>query len=196
MNECERLKNTWKELRAKPSTTPIEVAVKANGYRKKQIISAVSLISTLAVTFVIIVLVIVNYDAKYSSTYWGIGLTLLAIALAIISQSHALTFLTKSVDLLSDNKTYLTLLQKQQRYQIFIHSKGISIYFILLSTGIGLYMAEFAMRSLIVGVVAYSVVGAWLGLNWFYFRPRIIKKQTDKLNALLKEVERVSSQME
>lgn len=78
----------------------------------------------------------------------------------------------------------------------FMQTKVLNLYFILLSAGIGLYMYEYAWkRSLIFGVVAYSVVLLWVGFNWFFLRPRIIKKNKRKTEDLIKQIEAIKIQI-
>ena len=72
----------------------------------------------------------------------------------------------------------------------------LSIYFIILSLGIGLYLFEYVSRMTITwGIITYAITILWFTINWFYLRPKTITKQNAKLNKLLVEFEKLNNQM-
>jgi hypothetical protein len=72
----------------------------------------------------------------------------------------------------------------------------LSIYFILLALGIGLYMFEYVSKMTITwGIITYAITILWFAINWFYVRPKTITKQNAKLNKLLGEFEKLNNQM-
>ena len=73
----------------------------------------------------------------------------------------------------------------------------LNVYFILLLLGLALYMFEYTSRmTLLSGILAYSITGAWILFNWFYIRPRQIKKQQRKLDVVIARVEAVNEQLD
>ena len=78
-----------------------------------------------------------------------------------------------------------------------MHTTMMNIYFALLSAGLALYMFEYTRRmSLVAGVVAYGVTAAWILVNWFYFRPKQIKKQQAELDKVIAKMESINGQLE
>jgi amino acid permease len=72
----------------------------------------------------------------------------------------------------------------------------LNLYFILLFAGICLYMYEYTSRmKFIYAVTAYVVTLAWIAINWFYLRPKTIKKQQAKINGLIDKFEEINNQL-
>jgi hypothetical protein len=58
-------------------------------------------------------------------------------------------------------------------------------------------MYEYTSRMTTLGsILSYSVTLIWIGLNWFYFRPKTIKKQHIKLDELIGEFENMEKQLD
>ena len=70
-----------------------------------------------------------------------------------------------------------------------------SVYFILFTAGLGLYFYELTHNDLKFALLVYGLTGAWIAFNWFYIRPRTIKKQNRKINAAIEQLERISGQL-
>jgi hypothetical protein len=69
------------------------------------------------------------------------------------------------------------------------------LYFILLGLGLVLYMIEYALRMSLTGaVLTYGITCLWIAINWFYFRPRIIRKQQQNLNDTITAIENMNKQ--
>jgi len=49
--------------------------------------------------------------------------------------------------------------------------------------------------SLAWGIFAYGITLSWIALNWFYIRPRSIRKQEGKINELIEQFERLNKQV-
>ena len=62
----------------------------------------------------------------------------------------------------------------------------LTAYFVLLSLGLCLYMYEYTFaRSWPTGIAAYVGLAGWIALNWFYFRPRILRKDKQRLEQFI-----------
>lgn len=89
---------------------------------------------------------------------------------------------------------YFSVLKKQENRQQNII---LNAYFILLSIGLSFYMYEYTFfRSWQKGAIAYTILLAWIALNWFVFRPRLIKKRKHQFADLMKDIEEQKSQFE
>ncbi len=72
----------------------------------------------------------------------------------------------------------------------------LSVYFIILSLGIGLYLFEYVSKmTRFWGIFTYAITLLWIAINWFYLRPKTIKKQNAKPNKLLAEFKNLTNQM-
>ena len=66
----------------------------------------------------------------------------------------------------------------------------LNLYYVLLSTGIGLYMYEYTqLMTAFWGIFAYGITSIWILFNWFYLRPKQIKKQQSKLDEIIGKFE-------
>ena len=105
--------------------------------------------------------------------------------------------LYRTVDEELSNREYLNELLTVKRKENFMQTRLMNFYFISLSVGIGLYMYEYIQESsLLFRIVAYSTFLLWIGLNWFVFRPRIIRRNKQRLDRLIAGMERIRMQMD
>lgn len=135
------------------------------------------------------------YQPEFITTKIGIILTFLAMVIFVIPFNKQVSLLTKT-QTEPNNKEYLKELTRLKEMQVFQQTKILSLYFILLSLGIGLYLFEHVSKMTItLGIVVYSLTLIWFIINWFYLRPRAIKKQNKKINKLLIEFQRLTNQI-
>src|SRR5690606_28630867 len=79
------------------------------------------------------------------------------------------------------NQSYLAQLLLIRKREIQLETAGTNFYFLILSTGLALYLFEYALRMPTPGLIlTYGITGSWILFNWFYFRPRIIQKNQEK----------------
>ena len=149
----------------------------------------------LAITSVFIIFIWYYFQPQFISTKIG-------IVLAILSMTFYLTFYNrlmnnyKNIDANQTNHEYLQKLIEIKKKQQFMQSTVLSWYFVVLLTGICLYMYEYASRmTVFYALITYGVTLLWIGFNWFYLRPKQIKKQQDKINSLIEKFEEVNNQL-
>jgi len=150
----------------------------------------------LAITSVFIIFIWYYFQPQFISTKIG-------IVLAILSMAFYLTFYNrlmnnyKNIDANQTNHEYLQKLIEIKKKQQFMQSTVLSWYFVVLLAGICLYMYEYASRmTVFYALLTYGVTLLWIGFNWFYLRPKQIKKQQDKINSLIEKFEEVNNQLE
>ncbi|MBK1898053.1 hypothetical protein [Chryseobacterium paridis] len=149
----------------------------------------------LVLTSLFIAWVWYHYQPQFISTKIGIVLVILAMAIYLFAYNKLFTFFYKT-NSTQTNTDYLQSLYTLKSKQGFLQTKMVSLYFLMLSTGICLYMYEYASQmTKFMAVFAYSVTLIWIGFNWFYIRPKTVKKQQTKLNELIKKFEDISKQL-
>ncbi|MBS7256453.1 hypothetical protein [Flavobacterium branchiicola] len=136
------------------------------------------------------------YQPQFITTKIGIVLVILAMVMYVTAYNRLLgTY--KDVDATQTNHDYLQKLISIRKKQQFVQSSVLNLYFILLGTGIALYMYEYAIRMSVLGAsLAYGITLLWMLFNWFYIRPKQIKKQQAKINSLIEKFEEVNNQLE
>jgi len=168
---------------------------KANKFKKNSLFKLILANISLLITSIIIGFIWYYFQPEMVTTKIGIILVILAMVIYLISYNRQLPLLSKN-DMELTSKEYLQQLIKLKEKQIFQQTTMLSTYFIILSLGIGLYLFEYTSKmSNIGGVISYTVIILWFAINWFYFRPKVIKKQNAKLNTLLLKFKDVNNQI-
>lgn len=135
------------------------------------------------------------YQPQFISTKIGIVLVILAMIM-YVTVYNGLLQIYKDIDTTQTNQEYLQKLILIKRKQQFMQSTILSWYFVLLLSGICLYMYEYTSRmTVFYALITYGVTLLWIGFNWFYLRPKQIKKQQAKINHLIAKFEDVNSQL-
>jgi Flp pilus assembly protein TadB len=135
------------------------------------------------------------YQPQFISTKIGIILAILAMVI-YVGVYNGLLSVYKDIDATQTNQEYLQKLILIKKKQQFMQSTILSLYFILLSIGICLYMYEYAVRmTVFYACLTYGITLLWIGFNWFYTRPKQIKKQEEKINDLIGKFESLNDQL-
>ncbi|WP_264531498.1 hypothetical protein [Flavobacterium sp. N502540] len=164
---------------------------KAAGLRHLWITNILLLATTAFIAFVWY-----YYQPEFISTKIGIVLVIIAMIM-YVGVYNGLLVGYKNIDTTQSNQEYLQRLILIRKKQQFMQSTILNLYFILLGAGIGLYMYEYTLRmTLVNALLIYGVVLLWIGVNWFYIRPKQIKKQQEKINDLIGKFEEVNKQLE
>lgn len=183
MTNFEDIKNLWQN--AKPEKNlpgSSEMISKIESVRKKIMRRNLLSTITLCLTFVFIVWIGLRYEFEYITTKIGLMLVLLSIALGIFCSIKLINRLSGKIDVTSDTNSYLKQLMSFRNKQRIIQTKGLAVYFSLLTAGLMLYEIEFAVRDLTFGIVFYALTLAWMAFVWFYLRKRSIAKQEKQIN--------------
>lgn len=188
-------KDLWKQQTVSPPNME-ELLSKLKHFKK---ISMRKLIKTnvmLVATSIFIGFIWFKYQPEFISTKIGIILMIFAMALYLFVYNKLASFY-KTIDGNLSNGEYLQKLISIKAKQQFLQSSVLSLYFILLGSGLSLYIYEYASRMTIIwAVIAYVVTFGWVAFTWFYFRPKEIKKEQNRINGLITKFEAVNKQLE
>jgi small-conductance mechanosensitive channel len=158
---------------------------------RKLIVTNILLIAT----SLFIIFIWIHYQPQLLTTKIGIILTILAMVVFLFAYNNSYS-LFKSDKNSQSNSDYLKDLLTIKAKQKFMETTMLNLYFILLSIGIGLYMYEYTSRMKpIWGLVTYGITFIWILFNWFYLRPKQIKKQRAKLDSIISKFEMVNNQL-
>ncbi len=185
--------NIWK-AQAVPGPDLQALYDKIKRYKRRRLKRLVFTNICLILTSVFIIFIGFKAESERFITWAGIVLTVLAMAL-ILAVYNRMIPLYRSLDERADNQHYMEKLLAIKRREAFLHHQMMNLYFILLSLGISLYMYEYASRmELKWGLVTYGVTFLWLGFNWWVLRPKQIRKEQDKINAIIERLQEVQGQ--
>jgi predicted signal transduction protein with EAL and GGDEF domain len=194
MNNNIDFKDLWKQQAVSPPN--IEKLLSKLKYFKrvslrKLVITNVLLIATSA----FIIFIWYFYQPEFISTKIGIILSIFAMMLYLFVYNKLVAFY-KTIDGTQSNSEYLQKLISIKTKQHFLQSTMLSLYFILLGSGLCLYMYEYTSRMTIFwGIFTYVVMLGWIGFTWFYLRPKEIKKEQARVNGLIAKFEAVNKQL-
>lgn len=147
-------------------------------------------------TSAFIIFIWIYYQPQFISTKIGIVFTILAMVIYVFVYNKLLNEY-KNIDSTQANQEYLQKLISIKKKQQFLQTKMMSFYFITLTAGICLYMYEYASRMSTLGAgLTYGITLLWMLFNWFYLRPKQIKKQQAKINGLIEKFEEINNQLQ
>jgi len=173
-----------------------EIKTKAEKYRKKQILKDIGLIALLLSTLAIIIAIWVFIKISYFSTQFGIMLVLIGITMYSFLVYQNINIL-KKINTSTTNHEYLATIRKVEQQQIYMQTKGLSTYYLLLSFGFAFYFYEFALKMSWLGVLlTYGLTFLWGAVSWFFIRPRQIKKQKEKISTVISSLEKLEKSFE
>lgn len=172
-----------------------DLYIRANRFKRNNLYKLIAANILLLIVSIFIGLIWYYFQPKFTTTKIGIVLAIVAMLIYLISFNRQLPLLSiKNTELNSTD--YLQHLIKLKEKEIFQQTTMLSIYFILLSLGIGLYLLEYVSKMTVIwGVVTYGLTGLWFAVNWFYFRPKVIEKQNAKINNLILKFKEVNNQI-
>ncbi|AYZ13822.1 hypothetical protein EGY05_18580 [Chryseobacterium arthrosphaerae] len=136
-----------------------------------------------------------RYQPELITTKIGIILVIAAMIIFLLAYNKLFMVFYK-IDNTQSNSEYLQSLYVVKNKQKFMQTTMLNIYFIMLFTGLILYMYEYTSKmSFSSSAIAYIAIVVWIGFNWFYLRPRTIKKQQAKLDGLIAKFEEINNQL-
>lgn len=169
---------------------------KINRYKRNNLKQLLLLNTLLLVTIIAVVFIWYYYQPQYISTKSGIVLVILAMGVFGLGYNNCFLSFNK-IDNTQSSTDYLKSLMQLKTKQTYMQTTMLRLYFLLLSLGICLYMYEYIqMMPFVWALVAYGVTLLWIAFNWFYLRPKIIKKQIAKLNILISKCKEFNGQLD
>ena len=196
MDSFNEIKDLWQnQPQAQiPDVAAIEKAVNKN--RRQMIAKNVISLVTLGGTLVFIGYIGIVVDFKFLTTRLGIVLIMISIMAALVVNSQLLMLILKGKDTALDNQEYLQQLIRYQNKQRFFQTKGMLVYYALMTIGFVFYLYEFYARNAMFGLAAYALTLSWIAFAWFYIHPKAVQKQEKKINDMIEQIKSVSAQLD
>lgn len=186
-------KDLWNKQTVSPPDIN-ELLVKLKQFKNKSIKKLIFTSILLIATIVFISFIWYAFQPELVTTKIGSTLTILAMLVFIFFYIKLASSYT-AIDGEQSNTEYLQKLISIQLKQKFLQSNVLSLYFILLGTGICLYLYEYALKMpWYMAITTYVLTLSWFAINWFYLRPKQIKKEQDRINGLIVKFEMLTQQ--
>lgn len=185
----------WKEQKVEPPSIE-ELYFKMERLKRSNRKAMLFLNLIVFSTTIVILFIWYFYQPRFLSTKLGVCLTIGAMAIYVIA-AHRSRLLFRRInrsdgDAHSNLNLFLAIKKKQRVMQTIV----LNLYFIFFSIGLLLYMYEYvALMTFWKALVAYLSIIVWIIVNWFYFRPKQIRKQQQKLNEIIDRLQHICDQM-
>lgn len=174
---------------------PKEIIEKINRFKRNHLLKLIFTNLILLLTSAFIYYIWYAYQPTLISTKIGIVLVIMAMLVLLFVYNQIGPLLLKS-DSNASLKDHLEELLRLKKKQLFLQNTMMTVYFVMLSGGLLLYLYEYtSLMELSVAVLTYSFTSAWIVFNWFYLKPKMQKKQQAKMNALINKAELLSEQL-
>lgn len=123
----------------------------------------------------------------------GAFLILVSMLLPVLTSAPVLSSLAK-IDTDADTNTHLGHLINYKEKLSFFQMKVLNIIFILLSIGFLLFFVDATYTT--ANMIAFALTFLWIGFNWFFMRPRIIRKRQGEVDELISKFKAIKQQLE
>ncbi len=194
MSDNINFKDLWNKqisIAPNPDNLIFEIKKLKKSNLKKLVLTNLLLIAT----SVSIILIWMYFQPQLLSTKIGILLIILAMVIFLFAYNESYSLFKNNMNSQS-NSDYLKDLLAIKAKQKFMGKTILNLYFILLSSGIGLYMYEYTSRMKpLWAIITYGITSIWILYNWFYLRPKQIKKQKVKLDEIISKFEMLNMQL-
>ncbi|WP_336964961.1 hypothetical protein [Chryseobacterium contaminans] len=187
-------KNIWKQ-QTSPKPNIEELLHKLKKFKNENLRKIILINFLLIATCLCIAFIWYRYQPQLISTKMGIVIVILAMVIFLLAYNKMfMVFYT--IDNTQSNSEYLQNLYLIKNKQKFMQTTMLNGYFIMLFSGICLYMYEYTSKmSSLSDVLVYAAALLWIGFNWFYIRPKTIKKQQEKIDGLINKFEEINNQL-
>ncbi|MBL4594292.1 MAG: hypothetical protein JKX68_10825 [Flavobacteriales bacterium] len=172
-----------------------ELIKKASQFKRNTLFKLIAANVLLLATSIGIGFVWYYFQPDFLSTKIGIILCIVAMVVYLAFYNTLVPLLLKN-DIELDSKSQLQQLLALKEKQRFLQSVLLNGYFILLFTGLSLYMYEYVSRmTLPWAIFSYGLVVFWIAINAFYFGPKTLRKQQGRLNKLINQLKDLNEQL-
>lgn len=179
----------WKQKKANVPDVS-EIKTKANIYRRKQWFTSVFLTLILLSDIGVFIWIWCEINLSYISK---LGLIIVSVALAFyIFFNFQRMGILKKINPSQNHQEYLQQMKNLQKKDLYMQTKGMAIYFVLLSVGVAIYLFGLVKnRDWLWSAVIYVVTFGWILFGWFYIRPRRIRKGQKKISEVIQSLEKI-----
>lgn len=193
MENLDDLKAIWLTAKTDDLPSSEEMLHLVKKFRRHKLRSKWLVIAgAIALAGIIIIVLIVGHF-KLITTFIGGGLMAISGILLAINNIRSLKRFYQLDD--CSNLEFLAFIEQTRQNQIYYFKKTMGRLLLLCAVGWVLYLYEFVYEHTLWLIGIYSAVATYLAVMWFMVRPRIFKRDAEKLNALKKRLESISKQL-
>lgn len=195
MEEFKELENLWKQSKTEVPTEKINIS-KLQNNRTKMKNSNIKGAVLLIVTGILILVMMIFLDLKLKTTLVTIAMSIMS-AICFI-QAAIMLFTAREIGKIDETQTPTLHLKQWQDFREFQKKQqhwNMPVYYVLLSSALGIYMYELLKSTdLWKMILAFAVTYAWIFFAYFYLGKKKIKKDDERINGIISELKELEQQ--
>lgn len=193
MNNFDELRAVWQSANTSNLPGPADMMLLVKKYRNKTVRKKIALIVSALAAAAVMFSVMLLYNAAMPTTRIGEWLVVIAAGVLAWTNSRSIGRFRQLQN--CSNKDFLLFLEKTRQNQLYFFKRTQVIGLACCSVGLLLYIFEFVRGNALVCIIAYSMLIVYLLIMWLVVRPKVFKKQSAKLNKLVKQTESLIEQL-
>lgn len=195
MKDFDSLVGIWNEQKTAPKVDYREIIAQYKTSRNK--LSSKILRETLLMAVAMAVIVFLSFKVDFIlwTSYLGLAIVFACGIYFIAIQIVNLKRIASSNTLFDKPQDHIRFIKKFRAQRYTQHTRNYNIYTVALTLGTALYFIEMAYKLgvLYVGIVAIATL-AWFAVYYFYFLKQYIRKEDQKFQQMIEDLERLDQQ--
>lgn len=197
MEEFKDLENLWKQSKTEVPTEkkdPSKLQNKRTKMKNSNIKGAVLLI----ITGILILVMMFFLDLKIKTTL--VTYVMIIMSAICFIQAAIMLFTAREISKIDETQTPTLHLRQWQNFRSFQKRQrqwNMPVYYVLLSTALGIYMYELLKTiDLWKMLLAFAVTYTWILFAYFYLGKKKIKKDDERLDGIISELKQLEQQFQ
>jgi hypothetical protein len=194
MDNLDDLKALWHTAKTDRLPNSKEMLQLIRSFRNQKLRNKWLVIAASLLFSFLIIVILVFVDFKLITTYLGGGLMSISGFLVAATNFRSLKRFNQLDD--CSNLNFLAFIEQTRQNQLYYYNKTMVRVLLLCSVGWFLYLYEpLYNQPLWLIAILYTIALTYLSVMWFIVRPRSLKKDADKLDAVRKRLNDISKQL-
>lgn len=193
MDKFDELKTVWHSAKTDSLPTSHALLQEIKKFRNQRLQKKWLVIACSCFLAGLMMGVLVIIDFKLPSTYIGGSLIALSSLLLAYTNIRSLKRFMALQD--GSNLEFVSFIEQTRQNQIYYYKKTQARVMVLCLVGLLFYLYEPFLQYPGFAILLYSLSCICLLVLWFWLRPRYFKKDSEKLDAILRVLENISKQL-
>ena len=193
MKDDIELKNLWAQQSVAPPNVE-ELQSKIASVKRSKLTKLLLVNATMIGTSIYLGIIWYFLRPQMLTTTLGFVVVIIGMLAYLIAYNRLYADIS-SFDENQSNQEFIGSVIKLNENERFIRTRMLQIYFITLTLGSFLAMYEYILLvSPPWSFIILALTAIWYAINWFYFRPMIIRKEEEKVKNIIDKYEVISQQ--
>ena len=187
------LNELWGKQRMNPPQVE-EVVSQFSKIKRKNLVKVLAVNILMLFTIAGMILLWQYVEPRLITTKAGITTMILAIVAYLLVYNRLIPLL-REVNENQSNRAFLEAAVKLKQQQKLLQTSMLQLYFVAMTHGLCRCLYEYAaLMPSPWSIITYSLTLAWIAFNWFYLRPRIVRREQGRLDEIIEKFENIKQQ--